>query len=537
MAALDPHDQSSSQTQPTGLEQPLELLVNWSLLTVIGYLVGDWIGGHAASLLVGLSGFAADAARGCVLGLAVGACQWWLLTPRLPTAWPWIPLTAAGFALSLVVERLGDMAASVWGLLGFVVMVAAAALVGLVQWLYLRRRFEQAAWWIAALAAYGFARYVLVRTTFLITPAVWVYDLLEALLLAAATGYAMLVYLDRLPTPPPRQQPRFRSLRPKARRRPSAGMTNAPPASPAAPTRQPGAAQAPGAKPVSVPGNNAGAAPARRTPQSEPPDRTAAGTPAAAPLPAGSPAKAEPVDPAWDGLIPGTKSERTRRPGTSARPGVTARPAAASGPSRPHRSEARQAGPTRAPPAEPTPEDDVPTPPRGTRRPPGLDAVEPAGTDGHEPVAQENEKPAPPADAGVKLAKQVRLAGDDPPRQVVLLKKKSALAATAQPHTTALGFGFEMGRRPRRARLRMAYTGMTTATQIHFRQHVELNGAVLYELQPRSQKLQETTEYALRIPPESFARTNQLVFVSRSGGTPQQKNPFQLQAVILDLDW
>lgn len=575
--SLEPQEQPAGQKPTTGLEHPLELLANWSLLTVIGYLLGQWLGDYAASPLAGISVVAGRAAQGLVLGLVVGACQWWLLTPRLPVAWPWIPLTAGGFAASLVAEELAEMAAVLWGVLGMVAMVASATLVGLSQWVYLRRHFAHAGWWIVALAAYGFVRYVLVRTTFLFTPAVWVYDLLAGILLAAATGYAILVYLDRLPALPARAAPRFRSLRPRSKRRVFPRPRRGPdePARPApGPARSQGPSPVEGTKPGPSPGSGAPPTrpprPAASVPTGRPatgqsrPGRPAPGDPAP-PAPAGA-VQPGPVDPAWSGLIPGQDTEPTpvatpapptqsgARPRSRTARAATADPGAhrpAGG--KPPVDRAAVAGTTSGAPAPDTRQ----TPPAaGTRhtagqgttgRPDELgdrratgNAPRPAGTEpgaAQDAASRPEDSAQPPGGAGVKIARQVRLTGDELPRQVMLLKKNTALAPTAAAQTTALGFGFEMARRPRRARLRMAYTGMTAATRAHFRQHVELNGTVLYELQPRGQKLQETTEYALRIPPERFARTNQLVFVSRSGGTPQQKNPFRLHAVILDLDW
>ncbi len=123
------------------------------------------------------------------------------------------------------------------------------------------------------------------------------------------------------------------------------------------------------------------------------------------------------------------------------------------------------------------------------------------------------------------------------PKNLILCEQTVAMSATRDANTTASVFDFELLKRPRRARIILVYAGITQATQIHFRQHVQLNGKVLKELPARAQNPEEPKEYQIRIPETVFERVNRLIVVSRSDGTPQNQNHFRLHGLKIDFDW
>jgi hypothetical protein len=84
-----------------------------------------------------------------VIGVLTGAGQWAVLRMRLKRVWMWIPATAIGvplgFFVGLAVDT-GIFAAgdtlNISGLLGLVV--------GVPQWLVIRKKVEKAYWWLPA---------------------------------------------------------------------------------------------------------------------------------------------------------------------------------------------------------------------------------------------------------------------------------------------------------------------------------------------------------------------------------------------------
>jgi len=124
-----------------------------------------------------------------------------------------------------------------------------------------------------------------------------------------------------------------------------------------------------------------------------------------------------------------------------------------------------------------------------------------------------------------------------PPDKLVLVKKKTKLHETSESFSARADFVFVLPSRPRRARLRLTYSGMSEATQAYFRQHVQLNDQTVFELQPRGRKLGDVDEYVLRLAAELFTHRNRIVILSESDGRPQGKNPFVLHAARLEFDW
>ncbi len=112
-------------------------------------LVSFPIGGYIADLVVnGVDSVGAALAGGLIVGVIIGAAEWFALRQRV--AWPWIVATTAGMAVGLVagaalvdygVDR-GDLA-----LMGAVTGVG----VGVLQALVLaRHRIPGAFWWAVA---------------------------------------------------------------------------------------------------------------------------------------------------------------------------------------------------------------------------------------------------------------------------------------------------------------------------------------------------------------------------------------------------
>jgi hypothetical protein len=102
----------------------------WIMATTLGWLLGGYL---LANLPV-LPG-----------GIGAGVLQWPILYQRIPRAWRWLVTTAlAWLAGALLLLLAVPVAVQPW-LAGFVI----GPIVGLGQWLILRREVHWSAWWIA----------------------------------------------------------------------------------------------------------------------------------------------------------------------------------------------------------------------------------------------------------------------------------------------------------------------------------------------------------------------------------------------------
>jgi hypothetical protein len=126
--------------------------LSWGL----GWVVSFWIGWGFASLALPLMGKTASDSLGWwtvggLLGLWVGAPQWLLLRKRLPDARMWLLATVVGGVLG---AELGWLAAPQVLQYGVGVETLGAwmvtgLVVGVAQWLVLRRSVSLATWWAA----------------------------------------------------------------------------------------------------------------------------------------------------------------------------------------------------------------------------------------------------------------------------------------------------------------------------------------------------------------------------------------------------
>ena len=121
---------------------PLAVILMW--LINLGVKAGFWPAAHM-SLLVPL---------GFVTGLALGlsSVQWVLLRNFLPRAWSWFIATAAGVLIGglAIGLTLGRSSVQSWDPIWImaVVLLSVGLVLGLAQWLYLRRFLPNAFWFI-----------------------------------------------------------------------------------------------------------------------------------------------------------------------------------------------------------------------------------------------------------------------------------------------------------------------------------------------------------------------------------------------------
>jgi len=127
---------------------------------------------------------------------------------------------------------------------------------------------------------------------------------------------------------------------------------------------------------------------------------------------------------------------------------------------------------------------------------------------------------------------------DAPPEHLLVSKRGIKLKSTYDKQIVAFSYKFPLPNRPRAARLRVVYSGMSRGTQAQFRQHVQLNEKLLFELHPRAPELEQAAEYTGDIPVELFGKKNELYFVSRAiDDNAQRDNPFRLHAALIEFDW
>lgn len=90
------------------------------------------------------------------LGLIVGVAQWLVLRRQLDRAGWWIVATAVGFGMGYYVDRsLHYMGLRNSILSGLARNAAEGTVIGVMQWLVLRRQLDHAGWWIPAVVAGG----------------------------------------------------------------------------------------------------------------------------------------------------------------------------------------------------------------------------------------------------------------------------------------------------------------------------------------------------------------------------------------------
>jgi len=131
------------------------------------------------------------------------------------------------------------------------------------------------------------------------------------------------------------------------------------------------------------------------------------------------------------------------------------------------------------------------------------------------------------------------------PQRLVLTDAPIHFQDQAEPFLTEKVFSFELPLRPRRARLKLRYTGVPGATSQdytmgRFRHRVELNGAFLMDLNTHSDGEDHGVEYTKWISVGMFKRHNALKFTAGDDGARQgrpDRDEYELRSAILEFDW
>ena len=156
----------------------------WSLATAAGLVI-------TAALFLPISsltdGPVHKGLAGVGIGLGVGVGQWLFLRRRLDAAAWWIAATMIGFGLAGAAMGVGttdELARR--GLTSEVVGFILGAAAGVAQWTVLRRESAQAIWWIpASTAAFGLGWFVMWRLD---------YDLYSDEIVPFLVNLALLVF-------------------------------------------------------------------------------------------------------------------------------------------------------------------------------------------------------------------------------------------------------------------------------------------------------------------------------------------------------
>jgi hypothetical protein len=122
----------------------------WFLATLIGCGLGAILGVSIAWRFFP----AGDAANGVTLGIVMGATggyfQWVVLRERIAGAGLWGVTSALGFGAAMGALTATDTGENI-GIVGVVILGSVFGVVsGILQWLILRRKVPQAAWWLLA---------------------------------------------------------------------------------------------------------------------------------------------------------------------------------------------------------------------------------------------------------------------------------------------------------------------------------------------------------------------------------------------------
>lgn len=144
---------------PRGRAWPARLAVwcAWVVATTIGWLAGSaavlavlaWTTGVADTIVRNGAG---SAILGAIMGLAIGVGEWIVLRRALRAGKVWIAVTVATWAVAWAIgQAITDGLLDDYWLLGLVPGgVLLAVIVGVGQWLVLRRYARRASWWLPA---------------------------------------------------------------------------------------------------------------------------------------------------------------------------------------------------------------------------------------------------------------------------------------------------------------------------------------------------------------------------------------------------
>lgn len=130
----------------------------WILTSAMGWMIGFFIGVILAEIIDGIVIWSSEILfyfmLGAGLGSGVGFMQWLLLWWQIPRAGWWVLASAAGLAVASGVGIAADtlkVVGSIDTLLGWTLVgVLGGAIIGIFQWLVLRKQVSRAGWWVLA---------------------------------------------------------------------------------------------------------------------------------------------------------------------------------------------------------------------------------------------------------------------------------------------------------------------------------------------------------------------------------------------------
>jgi hypothetical protein len=137
----------------------------WILAGLAGWASGLAVGALLTEIGSSLLGLNEDRALAyavlLALGLACGVAQSAVLRRYLPEPWRWIPVTLAGYLLAMGIVAVANgarlIATGLWA--NAVLLALIGAVLGIPQWLLLRRQFGGAGLWAPA-TAIGFLSFL-----------------------------------------------------------------------------------------------------------------------------------------------------------------------------------------------------------------------------------------------------------------------------------------------------------------------------------------------------------------------------------------
>jgi hypothetical protein len=196
----------------------LALWCAWVALTTVGWLLGSlvvlmvqmWTTGAADAFVRSLVG---SALLGGIVGLAVGVAQWLVLRREQDGTQSWIAVNVAAWAVAWAIgQAITDSMLDDYWLLGLVPGgLLLAVIVGVSQWLALRRCAQRASWWLPAsligwsvtgiACMYGGAGLLAIGLAAFVGPVAWLIAAVPGAFAGLVTGTA-LMRLRAKPTRP-----------------------------------------------------------------------------------------------------------------------------------------------------------------------------------------------------------------------------------------------------------------------------------------------------------------------------------------------
>lgn len=152
-----------------------------------------------------------------------------------------------------------------------------------------------------------------------------------------------------------------------------------------------------------------------------------------------------------------------------------------------------------------------------------------------------SDRKPPPAPAVERTAKPIPKG----PERIVLLEQPVRLQDEEEPFKTSVELTFDLPSRPRRARLKLRYSGVPGATSEdytmgRFRHKVELNDRYLMDLNTHSEGEDQVVEHTEWISVGMLRGHNKLRFIAGDDGNREgrpDRDEYQLRAAVLEFDW